>query len=208
MSLEKDHQAECYRTLKAFGGFAHKLVQDTVVCTNCYHPVHPKNKGWPDYHGEILLNTGLYMPVKVECKAGEERFNFNQITDEQIEFLKEYKGISFLWLQLGMKMVATSDFLARRVWMIPVQTYFEKVEYIREKHNVQYIPLSHEVALQFNMRFKEQADTALQLFAQYEMEWIGGKGNQFWRPNPLHPIWDYNPEVTYDKFHLARQSNT
>jgi len=201
LPLEKEHQTECYRTLATFGGLTYKLVQDTTVCDNCHRPIHPKNKGWPDYHSELPIRDSHALPIKVECKGGSDRFSFSELRDDQREWLAAYKGQAYLWLQMGTARVGTSSFMARKVWMIPYKDYLLAEQFIKNQTTVQYIPINLEAAIAANARIKHSAHTAFLLFCAFEMEWLGTPHNK-WRPNQYHPIWELHTEVTYESFNI------
>lgn len=197
MSLEKEFQKEVVRTLNQFGGFCHKLVQDATVCPKCFSKVHPVHAGWPDYSAELPLRYGIDMAIKVEMKAGKDRFTFKELRDDQIAFLTEYKSPAYLWLQLGTERVATSSFMARKSWMIPIRHYLDAADYIQQECGVGYIPINEQAVTAFNMRFKQPALNATTLFRIYELEWLG---DNVWIPNRNHTIWSYPLKVTYEQF--------
>lgn len=203
MPLEKEHQDECYRTLLTFGGLTHKLVQDTVLCDHCHRPVHPKNKGWADYHSELMIKNSHPWPVKVECKGDRDRFEVSNLRVEQREWLSNYKSQAYFWLQLGTARVDSSNYMARKVWMIPWPEYLHLEQTVLEQTNVKYIPINLAAAIAANMRFKDYNLTAFSLFCKFEMEWLGTPLNK-WRPNRYHPIWNLNTEVTYESFNLQQ----
>lgn len=200
MPLEKEFMKECGRTLGKFG-WATKLVQDSVMCLNCHRPVHPVHKGWADYHVEIKTDCGP-IAMKVECKGGRDRYNFDQIKPEQRAWLLDWEertgGVSWIWLQLGDKRVGSANAMARRVWMVPTRILFRREEEIREVFNLNYLPINIETALANNMRLKHNPYNAETLFSAFSMEW---QSDNLWKPNRSHPIWEtMEGMLTYDGF--------
>ena len=191
MPLEKEHQSEAYRTLNQLG-WSHKLVQDTVVCTNCHRPIHPIHKGWPDYTAELRA-IPYDIPIKVECKGNTDRFKFRQLSREQRTWWVNYHGVGYMWLQLGDGPVNSTKSNHRQVWMIPYKRFIYICSIMLRKTGYLYLPLNPTA------RITSEFLTVPKLFMQYNMEWM--PNGKCWRPNKLHPIWDLEGlQTTYAKF--------
>lgn len=173
MGLEKNFQADCFRSLQHWG-LGQKMVQDATKCPKCFAVVYPHHKGWPDYHGEILINSKLY-PVKIECKAGKERLSFSEIREDQREYLDWYDGLgaefpstSYIWLQLGTGAVNSKE-MPRKVWLVTWSAWKKIEETIKTDHKCSYIPYSADVAKKYNMRVPIGA---IEYLSKFEMEYV------------------------------------
>jgi hypothetical protein len=190
--LERAFQDECLHTLQKMG-YAHKQVQDATRCEHCHQVVYPFHKGWADYHAELQSqHYGYNHVIKVECKAGEDRFNFKNLRLDQRLWMKNWlstnpDGSGWLWLQLGNKRVGSNDPMARRVWMISYHFALRHFMQVMWYEGLKYIPISKEVSADHKMRIDSRWNCE-DLFYPYRMEWIG-KG--CWRPNELHPLYSH-----------------
>lgn len=201
MGLEKKHQGEVHTSLAQFGGFVFKMVQDSNTCPYCHKQIHPLHKGWPDYSAEIPTIHMRNDSIKVEMKAGTDRLNFNQISEDQYKFFNEYKGTLWLWLQLGDRQVNSTHYMARKVWMIYIHDFLNIKKTIETELKLKYIPMSPAVIISKNMRFNKPELSVENIFYNSRMEWMG---KDIWRPNRNHFIWDLiKPEIDYERFGIS-----
>lgn len=140
-------QRECVESITSWGGYAYK-VRDGVVCPRCGEKIVP-----PVGRADYFCTLGTYGFV-VEVKAGETRFDFSQLSEDQRSWAEWYwydrYGDWLLWLSLGKRLGGKK--YPRKTWLIPYDHYINIEGYIAE--NRKSIPY----------------DAACEHFADWELE--------------------------------------
>ena len=180
-------EADLYREVREFltsiGAEIIFKFRDVSRCVRCKTPQPAMaEKGTPDY---LFFLQGAPAFIEVKYVKGNQ-FNFNQVGEEQWEFmLSRAKHIPcFVWLGYEGNSVNSRTF-PRRTFLVPIER-LKEYRMILEQRGLKSLPLYAE---DYNRKAAKKGGwDANTLLADYELTWRDGKWTAL-----THPFFAENP---------------
>lgn len=166
---------------------------NSVICEKCGHKqrcgklIYMTDRDQAVEHESIvdyIIFVGSHV-MWVECKGapGQTRFAFNELTEKQYSFLRDFrygrKVTAAIFVTLGTQIPD------RYAWLIPIQEWDKEIETLEATTKMKSIPYlaTNRKADKANMK---------DLFPKYELQWIQNTG---WVISPTHQLAIAIPEV-------------
>ena len=156
-------QSECGRSIRAWGGYAHK-VTDATICPRCRKQIVPP-AGRPEYF--CTIGT---LGFVVEVKAGTKGWRFSSLREQQRNWAEWYindtGGLYCIWLSMGRR--RNAKVMPRKTWLVPYHGILAAEDLVGQD------TLPYLAGKGYSTRLQEDKLDAVHILANFEMKYADG----------------------------------